>query len=291
MITDRTELKKTWRDALILNGFNNLEESMKEETRKYLMLDSTEEVSYLFRNGRELFAQEWDEKIKNNNICNEELTKFYNESQYELFDLMNWHATLEDPLPLQYVFALNFAKERRLNNILDFGSGIGSGGILFTKEAFEVTLADISTPLLDFCKYRFRIRGLKANFIDLKENTPLKNHYDIVTVFDVLEHSDKPLEVIKQVYALLKVGGFLVYNADFWDRHKHGKANEIPMHIARPQKGFRLNMAKIGFKFYKTERKLVQKHLYIAKKTETGKLIILSNIAGLVLEKFTKDVK
>jgi hypothetical protein len=51
---------------------------------------------------------------------------------------------------------LHFARQYGCQCYLDFGSGVGSGGILFARHGFEVTLADISSTLLGFSPWRLR---------------------------------------------------------------------------------------------------------------------------------------
>ena len=93
---------------------------------------------------------------------------FYNESEAMIYELMWWHTLSEDASPLAYVTALHFAKMHGCRSYLDFGAGVGSGGILFARHGLDVTLADISSPMLDFSQWRFRLRGLSAHFVDLK---------------------------------------------------------------------------------------------------------------------------
>ena len=54
---------------------------------------------------------------------------------------------------------------------LDFGSGVGVTVSSFNSSATKVTLADLSTTLLDFARFRFERRGEKATFIDLNETS------------------------------------------------------------------------------------------------------------------------
>lgn len=53
---------------------------------------------------------------------------------------------------LAYVLGLDIAKSHHVQRCLDFGSGVGSGALLFIRADFEMTLADISATLLDFAR-------------------------------------------------------------------------------------------------------------------------------------------
>ena len=48
------------------------------------------------------------------------------------------------------------------------GSGVGSGALLFQDHGFDVTLADISSVMLAFCRWRFETRSRHGSFLDLK---------------------------------------------------------------------------------------------------------------------------
>src|SRR5262249_50905214 len=80
---------------------------------------------------------------------------FYDQSEAYIFDLMGWHSLVDDKGPLAYVVALRFAQGEECRNHLDFGSGVGSGTILFgCTGGFTLTLADVSSRLLSFARAR-----------------------------------------------------------------------------------------------------------------------------------------
>jgi 2-polyprenyl-3-methyl-5-hydroxy-6-metoxy-1,4-benzoquinol methylase len=83
---------------------------------------------------------------------------------------------------------MEFASSVGCKTCLDFGSGVGSGALLFRSHGFDVTLADISRMMLSFCKYRFETRGLDASFIDLKQSKLPATAFDFITAMDVFEH-------------------------------------------------------------------------------------------------------
>jgi len=166
--------------------------------------------------------------------------RFYNETQLELFELMDWHVNKIENGPLVYVCALDLAKKFKCKNYLDYGSGIGSGAILFAKNNFQVSVADVSSPLLSFLKYRFQKRNLEVDLIDLK-NKKLKNEmYDIVTCFDVLEHSLHSHKIVCQIRAALKTNGFFVTN-----NLSIKKDSSRPMHISEVNLEYRIRY--LGF--------------------------------------------
>ena len=106
--------------------------------------------------------------------------------------------------------ALQFAQQYGCRNYLDFGAGVGSGGVLFARHGFDVTLADISSPLLHFSRWRLEQRALPARYVDLKNGGQLPgNTFDIITAMDVFEHLVDPVATLEQIWETLKPGGVL----------------------------------------------------------------------------------
>lgn len=216
-------MKSHWDSTLLLSGETDLIASVFCELRQYFPSLQPQEIEHRFWNSTELMSNHW-KKLKVNPRSEESLVQFYNETELEIFELMNYHSADWDQGPMNYVFSLELAKRHRCQTYLDYGSGVGSGGILFAKSGFDVTLCDIATPLLEFAKWRFRIRGLEANFVDLKQEKP-SSQVDIVTCFEVLEHLKDPLKTLRQIHGYLREGGFLIVTAPFC------KDEQRPMHI------------------------------------------------------------
>jgi 2-polyprenyl-3-methyl-5-hydroxy-6-metoxy-1,4-benzoquinol methylase len=126
-----------------------------------------------------------------------------------LHELIWWHTLGEDISPLAYVLALRFAQQRECRHYLDFGSGAGSGAILFARHGFQVTLADIGPRLLDFSQWRLALRGLQAQYINLNTSRLPSQGFDFVSAMDVFEHLIDPPGAVERLWAALKPGGLL----------------------------------------------------------------------------------
>lgn len=89
------------------------------------------------------------------------LTDFYRTTESWAFDLL-WYAYLQAEgygYPTS-VLALRAVAGRGHGRVhLDFGSGVGVTSQLFARAGYETTLADLSTSLLDFARYRLSRRG------------------------------------------------------------------------------------------------------------------------------------
>jgi len=169
------------------------------------------------------------------------IERFYDENEGHIFDLMWWHTLCFDVSPLAYVVALDFARRRECRRYLDFGSGVGSGAILFARHGLTASLADISSTLLRFARWRFARRGLPATFIDLNPSKLPDETYDLITAMDVFEHLTDPVATVDQLSASLKSGGYV------FGRFAAEPDDERPQHIVLDFEPTLARFAALGF--------------------------------------------
>jgi 2-polyprenyl-3-methyl-5-hydroxy-6-metoxy-1,4-benzoquinol methylase len=201
------EYGRRWSAALLLDGRPDLKTSLLAEIGDYLPCDDPSEVERRCRGAVGTLATEWNQQVAAGERTSVE--GYYDRSESYLYDLMWWHSLVDDDGPLAYVTALDFATGRACHDFLDFGAGVGAGGILFARSGFQVTLADISSTLLRFSGRRFESRRLSAQFIDLKTAALPSASFDIVTAMDVFEHLADPVGAIDDIARALKPGGYL----------------------------------------------------------------------------------
>jgi 2-polyprenyl-3-methyl-5-hydroxy-6-metoxy-1,4-benzoquinol methylase len=197
----------TWEQALCLEGHQDLQESLLSELGLYMQCTDLAELQRRCTHAVTMLKGEWQEKVTPGD--HHSIEQFYDGSQTTIYELMWWHTLDDDASPLAYVTALHFARQHGCRSYLDFGAGVGSGGILFARHGLDVTLADISSTLLSFSKWRLERRGLLATYIDLKASTLPRQTFDLVTAMDVFEHLVDPVRTVEQLWAALKPGGFL----------------------------------------------------------------------------------
>jgi mycofactocin glycosyltransferase len=202
-----SEYRNSWEQALILNGHQNLQESLCAELASYAGCDDLSEIRRRCSCALSRVKGEWQETVD----CRDQdsVHQFYNASDAMMYELMWWHTLDEDASPLAYVTALQFAKMHGCRSYLDFGAGVGSGGIVFARHGLAVTLADISTSMLHFSQWRFRLRDLPAQFLDLKTAELPSNAFDMLAAMDVFEHLVDPVQAVDALWRTLKPGGFL----------------------------------------------------------------------------------
>ena len=168
------------------------------------------------------FRAEWLQTIDNPRDPTA-LTQFYNQSDTELFELIEWHAN--DAIHYRTLVLRDLASSRPGRSYLDYGSGIGNDALVFASAGLDVTLADISDCLLSFAAWRCRRRGFAVRTIDLKRESLPADSFDVVLCFDVLEHIPKPVKVVREIRSALRPHGLLLVHAPFGEDPVH------PMHV------------------------------------------------------------
>jgi 2-polyprenyl-3-methyl-5-hydroxy-6-metoxy-1,4-benzoquinol methylase len=199
--------RQIWEQALRLEGHQNLSESLLAELGSYMGCADMAEIQRQCVHAVATLKGEWHEQVDLGD--RQSIEHFYDASQATIYELMWWHTLGDDNSPLSYVTALHFARQHGCQRYLDFGAGVGSGGILFARHGLEVTLADISSTLLGFSQWRLALRRLSAASIDLKVGSLPDAYFDLVTAMDVFEHLVDPVETVERLWNALKPGGFL----------------------------------------------------------------------------------
>lgn len=97
---------------------------------------------------------------------------------------------------------------------LDFGSGSGVTSQLFHQLGYEVDLADVSTSLLNFARFRLDRRGYTARYIDLNDTTLEPGRYDVITAINTLQFVTDFPATVTMLHRALKPGGLLFANFD-----------------------------------------------------------------------------
>jgi SAM-dependent methyltransferase len=230
--------RATWRRALLEGGDGDLRAGLFRETALYAQRDPRE-VEALCDGALGALRGEWQSGVDPAERAS--IEGFY-ESPTTIYELMGWHSLRDDDGPLAYVLALEIAKARGVKRCLDFGSGIGSGALLFAAAGIAVSLADISSTLLDFCRWRCARRGIPASFIDLKRATLPKAGFDMVLAMDVFEHLADPVEAAETLCDALEPGGVL-----FARIHAEEDADR-PHHIVQDFEPTFARMRELGLK-------------------------------------------
>jgi len=202
------EYRAIWTEALILEGQQDLRQSLLSELAAYLGCVDLAALESRCKDATRALSDDWRRMVDPADARS--IERFYDQGQGYLFELMWWHTLGADHGPLAYVLALDFARVRQSGRrYLDFGGGVGAGALLFARHGFHVSHADISSTLLRFSQWRMERRGLSAEFIDLKDTSLPADAFDMITAMDVFEHLPDPVKAVDRLAIALKHGGFL----------------------------------------------------------------------------------
>jgi SAM-dependent methyltransferase len=220
MSNDQTRLAAEW-TRVIAPRTGDVRVELLHEAAEFLGI-TVDEARRRHDGAGERFRSEWEGMVTDPTNA-AALTDFYNHSDTELFELIEWHAT--DPIHYRTLILRDFARGRSGRRYLDYGSGIGNDAIVFGEAGFDIALADISDRLLSFAAWRCRRRGFRVRTIDLKQEMPEPDSFDVVACFDVLEHIPRPIDVVRTLHAAMRSGGLIAIHAPFADDPEH------PMHV------------------------------------------------------------
>lgn len=233
------QYREEWKQALLTAGKEDLRESILFEISSYFGDQDLDETRALCRDAVAHISGEWRDKV--GSIDAETVASFYDQSRSMIHELMWWHTLVDDTSPLAYVVALKFAEMNGCGSYLDFGSGVGSGALLFARNGFSATLADISSTALAFSSWRFQKRGVRAGHIDLKSEKLPPLAFDFITAMDVFEHLVDPVGAVRELHAALKARGYL-----FGRFHAEPDADR-PHHIVLDFEPTFKELDKLGF--------------------------------------------
>lgn len=100
---------------------------------------------------------------------------------------------------------------KKRGKVVDIGGGFGRYAPICAPKFKEYTIAEPSKELLEMAKKKWK------NFSNIKyinafaQKLPFKdNEFDLALFIRVIHHIEEPEEVIKEIYRVLKPGGFLV---------------------------------------------------------------------------------
>jgi SAM-dependent methyltransferase len=202
------EYRNIWERALLLEGHSSIEDSLLAELCLYFGNGDVTEIRRRCLEAVITLRNQWQHDVSPGEPTSVEL--FYDKSEAYIYDLMWWHTLRSDLTPLVYVLALDFAKSHGAQDFMDFGAGVGSGPILFARHGMNVAMADVSSSLLEFSAWRFKLRKLPARIFDSKVDELPRNSFDAVTSVGTFEHLIDPVDTVERLWASLKPGGFLV---------------------------------------------------------------------------------
>lgn len=94
-------------------------------------------------------------------------------------------------------------------SLLDVGCGLGYfvKAVLDAKPSWEVIGYEISEKAVSFARKQNQLTEIHSGLV--QDSSLPKNHFDIITLWDVIEHIPKPHFLLEYLFSLLKPGGVL----------------------------------------------------------------------------------
>lgn len=166
--------------------------------------------------------------------------------KYDLFELMfycrwfkGWISLLDNYLPLKRGYG---------KDVLEVGCSIGAFSKLLSERGFKVTAIDISGFIIK--KAKKLQKDINFKVLDIEKDIRLREKFDYIFAFEVLEHLKEPKKALSNMKSALKKSGVIVFSTPL--PAKQTLAD--PMHINVHSSQIWLDLGKkIGFKkvYYK----------------------------------------
>jgi 2-polyprenyl-3-methyl-5-hydroxy-6-metoxy-1,4-benzoquinol methylase len=213
--------KREWEKALLLPGESDMRDSLAKELSEYAGL-SLKQIEDLNAVRLKNASVAWHKESRD---TEKKIEAFYD----EFFNYILEEISLDEPFRRvqSCTKILNWLEGHNELYLLDYGSGIGNMALFYCANGFNVTVADVSTPLLDFCRWRFDRRGWSVTVIDLKKQNLPADAYNEIICMDVMEHLYDPWKHLKKLSKALKPNGLLFIEGLF------GSDIDRPMHIVK----------------------------------------------------------
>lgn len=175
-------------------------------------------------------------------------------------------------------------KFKKKGSILDIGSGFGHNLAIAKKSGYMVQGIEISVGAARYSKSKYNLDIINHDFNSVEINS---NSFDVITMYDVLEHMKNPNISLNKAHNILKKDGLLVIQCPNIDSIMAKVTRDrwvwflLPYHLFHfSTKSIELLLKMNGFKTMKISTRddwpeFIQNILWIAKIHRSGKLHLL----------------
>ncbi len=157
-------------------------------------------------------------------------------------------------------------------NLLDIGCATGGYLIYGNKHGWKTFGTEICKPMYELCKNILKLNVFNKQLKDIKFKS---NKFDAITLFHVIEHFEKPLEALKEIYRILKPHGIALIetpNCDALDTIVKRLLIKLKLKVWDMPKGrvpghfFEFNLKSFKYACKKLNYKIIYAHTYSSKK-------------------------
>lgn len=107
----------------------------------------------------------------------------------------------------EFATTLNFIRQRQVRRILDVGCGSGAFLDMARQSGYETYGLELNQAAAE--KARVKGHVIYQSLLHELDSEKTSGTFDLITLFQVLEHVSDPVGVIKQAAAVLRPGGFI----------------------------------------------------------------------------------
>ncbi|MBW2107279.1 MAG: methyltransferase domain-containing protein [Deltaproteobacteria bacterium] len=184
--------------------------------------------------------KEWEE-FKPDPNQHESLCGFYEKTDAFIYDGMANHALPTTMATLGEVLrvCLHFG----LKEVLDWGAGIGTLNILMNSYGIKGTHVDLPGKTLEYARWRYRLRGMDVEVVSLPHSFETES-VDGIVCLEVVEHVKDPLNMLSDLYRIIRPGGILICSESFGHPEFSSHLEE---NVKYAGDTFISEMARIGF--------------------------------------------
>jgi len=139
-------------------------------------------------------------------ITQEEISNFYRLSEDETYleeqNAREWTFKL-------YLWKLNRHLSKKKGKLLDIGTNTGLFVKLALEDGFDAVGLEPNKEAVNFAKKKYNLNLINKPF---EKNTFPDKSFDVVSMWDVIEHFTDPVSEMEKVYKCLKPGGVFVFS-------------------------------------------------------------------------------
>lgn len=137
----------------------------------------------------------------------------------------------------------------KTGNLLDIGCATGFFMHVAARQGWNVEGVEISSFAANYARKHF---GFKIHQLDIQSFKHTPNSFDIITMWDTIEHFTNPIQVLKKIKLLLNDNGLLVFSTP--------DASSIPAKLTRHRwVGYKLSDEHLTYFSKKTVSLLCEK--------------------------------
>jgi SAM-dependent methyltransferase len=140
----------------------------------------------------------------------------------------------ERRVPWNFAKALRRLRSGKGSRLLDVGCAEGQFLHLAAKAGYEVTGLDFNPVSVEIARKLLGVSTVYSYAVEELGHRFLGAQFDVVTIFEVLEHTADPYQTVRSIYKLLKPGGQLFLSVPGnrrWPGLFHPEVDAAPHHL------------------------------------------------------------